>query len=81
MTIADVAMRDYAENATLLRLTADQLAVEGFPALARQHRLWAAIATRARRAELTDPEPVDRPWCVCESCQSWLFDAHWKRIA
>lgn len=80
MTTAEVAIVAYAEDAAVLRIAADELQRQGLPATARRHREWAALVDRARRAEDMDPDPEDRPWCVCERCQAWLFDAHWRRL-
>jgi hypothetical protein len=80
MDSRDVAMLAYASDATVLRLAARELHREQKPGPAK-YALWAAdVLDRARRAELTDPAPDERPWCVCETCQAWLFTARWQRL-
>ena len=81
MTPADSAIREYAEDATVLRLTADQLREEGYPLLAREHRQLAAIVDRARRAEITDPQPDHAlEKCLCEPCQAHYFGVRWETL-
>ena len=81
MTPADSAIREYAEDATVLRLTADELRVQGFPLLSRQHRQWAAIVDRARRAEITDPQPDHAlEKCLCDGCQAHYFGVRWETL-
>ena len=81
MTASDAAIRDYADAGLTLRLAADQLRVEGFPLLSRQHRQWALIVDRARRAEITDPEPDHAlEKCLCETCQAHYFGVRWETL-
>jgi hypothetical protein len=81
MTATDAAIRAYADDALLLRIAADELRVEGFPMLARQHRQWALVVDRARRAEITDPAPdVALEKCPCETCQAHYFGVRWETL-
>lgn len=80
MNPAREAMVAYAEDATVLRIAAQEMLREGMPATARVYYFWADMLARARRAEDEDPEAVDRPWCLCETCQAWLFAARWERL-
>jgi len=81
MTATDSAIRDYAAAAVELRIGADSLRVEGMPLTARQFRQWALVVDRARRAEITDPEPDHAlEKCLCESCQAHYFGVRWETL-
>lgn len=69
----DFALIDYEVYRASLLLEAEQLRAEGrMPLTYRVVLNQAEIARRAYVIELTDPEPIERPWHDCAECSHYL---------